>query len=135
MLMVVDFSNLIRVADFYSISESMFKVKLLSRHSVAVGTSGRHGQYHQYVANAIGLYRRRPCLRVVAMTAVGDMCAPTIRWTFPGEQRVRKTLLEIKEKTNSDWSGIQAKSQAVLWTTGFRIWKGPRLFGGLHQKS
>ena len=72
----------------------MFNVRLISRH--AVDTSGTRGQY---VVKAIGPYRENPCAGVVVKTTVDDMCAPPIRWAFPGNQRVSRALLEIEGKT------------------------------------
>ena len=75
----------------------MVNVKLLSRH--AVGRIGRHGQY---VVKAVGLYHKGLCLRIAAKTA-GDnllLYGPGICWAFPGDQRVRMTLLKMKEKIN-----------------------------------
>ncbi len=65
--------------------------RLISRH--AVGTSGRLGQW---AVKTIGPYRRRPCLGVAAKD---EMCAPQLRWAFPGIQRVRGALFEIEGKT------------------------------------
>ena len=70
----------------------MCDVKLLSRH--AVGTSGRQGQL---VVKAIGLYRKRLCLRVAVKTAVGDICARLICWASPEDQRVKTALLKIEK--------------------------------------
>ena len=74
----------------------MFNVKLFSRH--AVGTISKHGQY---VAKAIDLYRKRLRSRVAAKSAVDEMklCPPQICWASPGDQRMRRALSEVEEKT------------------------------------
>ena len=50
-------------------------------------------------SNAIGLYRRKLFLRVAVETAVDDVYAPRIRCAYPGDQRVKVALLEVKQET------------------------------------
>ena len=75
----------------------MFKVGLASRH--AVGTSERQGQY---VVKAVGPCHKRPCLALAEQTEVDDMCAPLIRRAIPGNQSVRRALLEGRGKVKVD---------------------------------
>ena len=82
---------------FSRISKIMFKVRLVSRH--AVGTSDRQGHY---VVKAVGPCHKRPCLAFAEKTEVDNMCAPPIRRAVPGNQRMRRALLENRGKVKVD---------------------------------